>query len=598
MEPEDPKYSVTLHIYDLSQGMAKNMSKMFLGKQIDGIWHTGIVVYGQEYYFGGGICAGPPKQTPFGFPTKIESIGETQIPKEIFLDFLHALSSKFTLNTYDLFKNNCNNFTEECCQFLTGMSIPSYISGLPSEVLNTPLGKMIEPMINNIQNQMINGSNSQLIPEMVEGNMNPQALNFPASQNIPNSLFPGVHEINDSTDFFKIIQNNPAVVIDFFSLTCPPCMKIKPIYAQIAQETYQTCPKINFSACNISQVRDLATQLAVSSIPTFLFYHNGNLIHRFSGANEAELRNQIQNLKNLVGTQPQPKLQVNEPVKKSPYQLCLPANYEFYLYKTEKKDFPVNKIKNLVPEKIRENEHVDTFLELALNIDNAFQYFIPEKKKFLLSFVCSNLMNYIEKHSDEAIPFYDLLRIMMAENSYSSIFFENFLDTFNKLLDFLKKDQEKDFQLISRPIKILILRIISNAFSSEAGKNFMVKKHEEILELIKRIYKFYAKSDKMCIETCVMIQLNYLISKGIVSKEKQNEILEMLLEIGKNEDGSDNISLGVVLSINFMCFRDKTWVEVMQKNEIEKILAKAKSSKNEKVVFAAKDTEYILEGKA
>ena len=34
----------------------------FLGKRLEGIWHTGIVVYGQEYYFGGtgGIECCPP----------------------------------------------------------------------------------------------------------------------------------------------------------------------------------------------------------------------------------------------------------------------------------------------------------------------------------------------------------------------------------------------------------------------------------------------------------------------------------------------------------------------------------------------------------
>ena len=45
----------------LIQGMAKGMSQMFLGKQIDGVWHTSIVVYGVEYYFGGGICTSYPK---------------------------------------------------------------------------------------------------------------------------------------------------------------------------------------------------------------------------------------------------------------------------------------------------------------------------------------------------------------------------------------------------------------------------------------------------------------------------------------------------------------------------------------------------------
>lgn len=36
---------VTLFVYDLSGGLAKNMSKAIIGQQIDGIWHTGIVVY-------------------------------------------------------------------------------------------------------------------------------------------------------------------------------------------------------------------------------------------------------------------------------------------------------------------------------------------------------------------------------------------------------------------------------------------------------------------------------------------------------------------------------------------------------------------------
>jgi hypothetical protein len=57
---------VQLHIYDVSQGMAKQFSGMILGKTIDGVWHTGIVVYGKEYYFGGGISYDPPSRTPFG----------------------------------------------------------------------------------------------------------------------------------------------------------------------------------------------------------------------------------------------------------------------------------------------------------------------------------------------------------------------------------------------------------------------------------------------------------------------------------------------------------------------------------------------------
>jgi len=73
-------------------------------------------------------------------PVKVIDMGETEIPKKLFEEFLQDISSKFTMNTYDLFKNNCNNFVDECCSFLTGKPLPEHITGLPSEILNTPIG--------------------------------------------------------------------------------------------------------------------------------------------------------------------------------------------------------------------------------------------------------------------------------------------------------------------------------------------------------------------------------------------------------------------------------------------------------------------------
>jgi hypothetical protein len=59
-------YDIKLHVYDLSNGMAAQFSRQLIGKYVEGIWHTGIVVYGKEVYFGGGISYDPPGRTPFG----------------------------------------------------------------------------------------------------------------------------------------------------------------------------------------------------------------------------------------------------------------------------------------------------------------------------------------------------------------------------------------------------------------------------------------------------------------------------------------------------------------------------------------------------
>ena len=58
---------VTLHVYDLSMGMARQLSTALLGTTIEFIPHTGIVLSGIEYFFGGGIQAMPIAQVPLTF---------------------------------------------------------------------------------------------------------------------------------------------------------------------------------------------------------------------------------------------------------------------------------------------------------------------------------------------------------------------------------------------------------------------------------------------------------------------------------------------------------------------------------------------------
>lgn len=148
------KESVKCYLYDLSQGMARQMSLPLLGKQIDGIWHTGIVVYGYEYFYGGGIVYSRPGGSMAGNPVQIIDIGETSVPQDVFHEFLRSISGRYTQATYSLLNHNCNNFSSEAARFLTGKDIPSFITGLPEEALNTPMGQMFKPMIQQMETQM------------------------------------------------------------------------------------------------------------------------------------------------------------------------------------------------------------------------------------------------------------------------------------------------------------------------------------------------------------------------------------------------------------------------------------------------------------
>ncbi|KAM7382029.1 hypothetical protein PAMA_012750 [Pampus argenteus] len=145
-------YPVKVYIYDLSRGMARQLSPVMLGKQVDGIWHTAIVVHGKEFFFvGEGINNCSPGDTPLGEPDSVVDLGSTEVPADIFMDYLTSLAeSTYRGDKYNLFEHNCNSFTNEVAQFLTGKKIPSYITDLPSEVLSTPFGQALRPLLDSI----------------------------------------------------------------------------------------------------------------------------------------------------------------------------------------------------------------------------------------------------------------------------------------------------------------------------------------------------------------------------------------------------------------------------------------------------------------
>ena len=103
---------VVLALYDITQGMAKSMSMMLIGQQVDAVYHSSLIVFGKEYYFGGGICWDAPEQTPYGKPIEKIEMGSTEIPQEVFEDYLKDIGPKFTADKYHIIEYNCNHFTE------------------------------------------------------------------------------------------------------------------------------------------------------------------------------------------------------------------------------------------------------------------------------------------------------------------------------------------------------------------------------------------------------------------------------------------------------------------------------------------------------
>eukprot|EP01071_Lankesteria_metandrocarpae_P000500 Lankesteria_metandrocarpae@DN1067_c0_g1_i1.p1 len=150
-------HEVQLRIYDISLGVAAELSPMLLGKRIGGIWHTGVHVYGLEYFFGGGILSMPPEELERSYnmnPKRVLSLGFTQKTKSEFHKQLAEWTPKFTEKTYDLINWNCNHFTNECAKFLIAQEIPKEYLHQHDEVKNTPLGSMILTWLQTAQKGM------------------------------------------------------------------------------------------------------------------------------------------------------------------------------------------------------------------------------------------------------------------------------------------------------------------------------------------------------------------------------------------------------------------------------------------------------------
>jgi len=89
------KFPVKLYVYDISRGLARQLSPLLLGKRIDGVWRTGLVCYDREFFCGGdGISSCSPGGTILGNPDKELDLGGTEVTQDVFMDILSGIEQQ------------------------------------------------------------------------------------------------------------------------------------------------------------------------------------------------------------------------------------------------------------------------------------------------------------------------------------------------------------------------------------------------------------------------------------------------------------------------------------------------------------------------
>ncbi|KAH8916409.1 DUF862-domain-containing protein [Atractiella rhizophila] len=306
---------VTLYIYDLSAGMAKQLSMPLTGKQIDGIWHTSIVAHGVEVFYGHGISIVKPGTSHHGQPLRKLEMGETYLDKETFLEYVEALRDVYTAEKYHLLDFNCNTFTADVCTFLNGSTIPSEISNLPKDFLSTPFGQALRPQIDSMFRRMEEG---QVAGAPGHSAMAPNAPTHTAPAPAPSldqtaaaemmrrmvahafapggpansTASTGGHSVGTSNangaiahsagvaehittagTFSAAIANSKGLFAMFTDeVGCPPCRMIRPYIDQMAAEHGE---KVKFVIVDIRQAMGLAREYGIRATPTFKVWIGG-----------------------------------------------------------------------------------------------------------------------------------------------------------------------------------------------------------------------------------------------------------------------------------------------------------------------------------
>jgi len=142
-------FEIQLYKYDLTNGVAASIAPMLFGADFNGLWHTSIVVYGREYWFGGNVFEAEPGTTPFGLPNHVLEMGNTMRTKADLWNFIQReLVDDFMPGTYDVLTHNGNHFTNEISRFLLNHTVPLDFMRQPEMMNQSPVAELVRPALN------------------------------------------------------------------------------------------------------------------------------------------------------------------------------------------------------------------------------------------------------------------------------------------------------------------------------------------------------------------------------------------------------------------------------------------------------------------
>eukprot|EP00457_Paulinella_chromatophora_P005653 gb/GEZN01005670.1/.p1 GENE.gb/GEZN01005670.1/~~gb/GEZN01005670.1/.p1 ORF type:complete len:522 (+),score=71.92 gb/GEZN01005670.1/:70-1635(+) len=290
-----------------------------------------------------------------------------------------------------------------------------------------------------------------------------------------------IRDVTQLAEFNQVIQGSGSklVVVDYTMPGCGPCVRMAPVVKELAA-SYQG--KVVFIKVDLSTGRPICMQQGVQAFPTFEFYRSGTLLEKFSGMNEARLRE----LCAQYGEEEKKRVPIVNPYKHFPLRseeqvLYDKIKWESVVPGVEKQNAKL-KESMFVPE--QEKALSDREYEELLDLIET----IKAKSSWHSSTISSRQYAIVDKMLqwplESAGSGLHILRMLVLHPHASSTYSRRKADEAKQQFDVIKQVC-LIAQKSTKPVNCLLaIRVLANFFSRRASAKLMMASHEDVFETL------------------------------------------------------------------------------------------------------------------